>query len=160
MSQVPVAEAQPSCEPTANFSTPEIVMFPKQVNTTDLLKLECSSKHGYPKPGRMDWIVSNSTGKYNIPHIPLIAQDEVSKMYNISSNISLLITENTKVTCELLSENNVISTVTEIGMDDLNPILPMKPSNDLIYISIVPAFLILIVGFIYLKWRMKKPTSV
>ncbi|XP_064500633.1 T-lymphocyte activation antigen CD86 isoform X1 [Pseudopipra pipra] len=89
---------------TANYSQPEIA----QLHTGELkpngyLNLSCSSIGGYPEPKEMTWLISYENTTYK--HMPPmdVSQDAVTKLYNVTSKLNILVPTNslTNISCLL-----------------------------------------------------------
>ncbi|NXK07898.1 CD86 protein, partial [Herpetotheres cachinnans] len=80
----------------ANYSQPEIARLHNgELKPNEYLNLSCSSSGGYPKPEQMTWLISHENKTCRFMHHTDISQDAVTKLYNVTSKLSITVPTNT-----------------------------------------------------------------
>ncbi|XP_041437367.1 T-lymphocyte activation antigen CD86 isoform X1 [Xenopus laevis] len=152
---------------SANFSpteshSPPIHNMTRGENKT----LECSLAGGYPKPSGLTWTVVNSGGTFTMKENVNISEDAQTKLYNISSTLSVLVDGNTTIFCSILQgdENSDIYNFSILVAENNQstkapPTDTKKPVVEVsIYIAsgLVLLFLLVTLIAIFLKKRRKR----
>ncbi|XP_040195413.1 T-lymphocyte activation antigen CD86 [Rana temporaria] len=128
----------------ANFSVPEISSESSlvELERRSTVSLKCSSGHGFPKPQRMFWQLTDGNGTKE-PRYPHYNVENIGETFNISISWTLTVEEDINVTCGLEAHHKAVSPVLQLKLK--KP--PVPPESDLkmtitIMISVVVLVLV------------------
>ncbi|KFP91235.1 T-lymphocyte activation antigen CD86, partial [Apaloderma vittatum] len=80
----------------ANYSQPEIAwLHTGKLKPNEYLNLSCSSSGGYPEPKQMTWLMSYENHTHPFTRPMGVLQDAVTKLYNVTSKLNVLVPPNT-----------------------------------------------------------------
>ncbi|XP_017946874.1 T-lymphocyte activation antigen CD86 [Xenopus tropicalis] len=151
----------------AHFSPTESHSSPTHNTTRGEDKtLECSLAGGYPKPSGLMWRVVNSSGTFTMKENFSISEDVETKLYNISSSLSVMVEGNTTISCLILKGGQTTDTYEFsiiVDPENISSTVPPVVTPPVMKVSLCIAsglvLLILLVTILmmFLKKKRKRP---
>ncbi|XP_027654239.1 T-lymphocyte activation antigen CD86 isoform X1 [Falco biarmicus] len=139
----------------ANYSQPEIAQLHSgELKPNEYLNLSCSSSGGYPKPKQMTWLISHENKTRRFMHHTDISQDAVTKLYNVTSKLSITVPANTltNISCLLHLGEQLGSLVSvPLGIEIQGEEIKQMKINFFGPLIAVIVLITILLGFVILK---------
>nr|XP_009930556.1 PREDICTED: T-lymphocyte activation antigen CD86 [Opisthocomus hoazin] len=139
----------------ANYSQPEIAwLHTGEQKPSEYVNLSCSSSGGYPEPKQMTWLISRENTTYTqIRHMD-VSQDAVTKLYNVTSKLNIIVPTNTltNISCLLHLGKQMGSLVSvPLGIEIRGEEMEQMKINFFGPLIAVIILITLLLGFVILK---------